>query len=199
MAKAVTGVTSIRLHEKQLAWLKAREDETGESPSDIIRRLIVDAMTGGAPSAHAASDREAQAARLREIAAEQERARKEAARAAKVAALREQLKALERGEDPDDIDAAETVYSDPETYTEAGEFDETMLGEDDQPGEPDPFEEAEAPRVATVSAHKAGAFSLTRPVGLRADLMGGSQMGQARENILRENFRWLPAAGGRRR
>jgi hypothetical protein len=182
---AKSEVTSVRLPPKQSAWLAAREEETGLTPGETIKALIAAAMAGVGPSfvEPAAAPRlsaveESALQRRHEMdQAEAKRKQEVAAKAAKAAKLRAQLAELEADDAP--------VYSD-------NPDDAPLVYEDDAPeGDSDPFDYAEAPRVATVSAMKAGAFSLTRPIGLRADLQGGSKMGERDANIIRNNFQFL--------
>lgn len=199
---AKSEVLSMRLAPVQKAWLEAREAETGLTAADTIKALIAAAMAMPAEAMqqptrvtvqeiHARdADRRAQ---IEEATRREEEARRKAAeREAKAQRLRDQLEALERGEDIDDALATDADQS--QLY--AGEDESSdQIEEDDAV----PFDEVEAPRDrGNVSTLKTGAFSLTRPVGLAADMTGGSQPGQARQNIVRENFAFLSQTPRRR-
>lgn len=100
----------LRLDPEEKAWLESQVEELGlDNVSAVMRSLIRRARKGIAlgdfPPQRAVgmTDDEEQARRERfeELRASKEAARKEAERKAKAAALRAQLEALERGEDPD--------------------------------------------------------------------------------------------------
>lgn len=160
---------ALRVTDAQRAWLKEREDETGNDASSTIRSLIAQAMSPGRAPVPIVSQFDAEAERRA-----REAERKEAERQAKIAAKRRELEALERGEDIDD--APEMYDREPEADA-AGEFDESEL-EEPEPGPAKP-----SPRGP--------AFSVTRPAGMREDMRSGNVMGDARGNIVRENFKFL--------
>lgn len=167
---------SLRLTDAQREWLKAQEEETGNDASATIRFLLSQAMKGPvAPTfptfANPPPDPHEEMRRQHEL---QEAARKEAERQAKIAAKRRELEALERGEDPDAIDD-----ENPENYGEA------------DPDPFDPFDEGTLAEAPSQPTPKGPAFSVTRPAGMRADLRGGAVVGDAKGNIIRENFKWL--------
>lgn len=158
---------SLRLTDAQREWLKAQEEETGNDASATIRFLLSQAMKGPV-AAHPV------------IAPgipsqyEIDMQRKEAERQAKIAAKRRELEALERGEDPDAIDD-----ENPESYFSS------------EPDTFDPFDEGTLVEAPSQPTPKGPAFSVTRPAGMRADLRGGAVVGDAKGNIIRENFKWL--------
>lgn len=174
-----SSMISLRLTDAQKAWLKDQEQATGNEASATIRFLISQAMNPTRPApvpaggALAPSPEEVaawQARREREEAERLERERREQERKATIARKRAELEALERGEDPD-------------ADSSTGEFDESQLADD-----PPVSDGGVQAAPATV---RGPAFSVTRPAGFGADLRGGNQMGDARGNVLRDNFKFM--------
>lgn len=188
-----SSMISLRLTDAQKAWLKDQEQATGNEASATIRFLISQAMAAAGPApvpaggALAPSPEEVaawQARREREEAERLERERREQERKATIARKRAELEALERGEDPDAIDAPQSaIYDDPDADSSTGEFDESQLADD-----PPVSDGGVQAAPATV---RGPAFSVTRPAGFGADLRGGNQMGDARGNVLRDNFKFM--------
>lgn len=188
-----SSMISLRLTDAQKAWLKDQEQATGNEASSTIRFLISQAMNPTRPApvpaggALAPSPEEVaawQARREREEAERLERERREQERKATIARKRAELEALERGEDPDAIDAPQSaIYDDPDADSSTGEFDESQLADD-----PPVSDGGVQAAPATV---RGPAFSVTRPAGFGADLRGGNQMGDARGNVLRDNFKFM--------
>lgn len=164
---------SLRLTDQQKAWLEQQEAETGNDASSTIRLLIHRAMTGGQPTVlGTATMTPSEAARLANLKLVEEQARKERERQAKIAAKRAELEALERGEE---LIEPSPLYDDADPEPE-GEFDETeLIGE----------------TAAPAAVPRGPAFSVTRPAGMRDDMRGGSVQGDARGNIVRENFKFM--------
>ena len=192
---AKSAMMSLRLTDAQKKFLAECEARTGNDASSIIRLLIHDAMTWGLPGDRREpviaaaevgqqSDQRALEDAERARLARKEAERKEAERQATIARKRAELEALERGEDPDAIDAPQSaIYDDPDADSSTGEFDESQLADD-----PPVSDGGVQAAPATV---RGPAFSVTRPAGFGADLRGGNQMGDARGNVLRDNFKFM--------
>lgn len=178
---AKTKAISLRVTEAQKAWLEQQEEATGNDASATIRWLLAQAMNGWPQAGlvqdalHAAPVAERED-RIRAEAYARELAEKERLRQERLSKLREQLEALERGEDIDE--APEMYEADPEP--EPDEFE-------DLPPDPDGGVASDQGRAAL----KGPPFSLTQPVGMRSDLQGGSVIGDPKGNVIRENFRHM--------